>query len=719
MLNKYRIGARLIASFLAVAALSFVVGGIGMTAMRNLRQVSGNNTDKVVPGLQAMAALDAGVANLQRAGLAMLSARQASDTATFLARRAELDRIVRDEFDAPMKTYDELEQADTDAAWADTKQKLGAMRDAQREMLTLLEAGKTDEARAALAARVAPTFFAAQEALDRVTLLQAKEADRNAAAMADTYASGVREIWGVAAVAAALAIVLGVVLAGGITKPLAATIERAERLRKGCITRLQEAMTAAAKGDLTIAVEAPTATLQVAGSDELAELAASMNAMVTQLHGTIVAFTNAQATIRGVVDETSRLTVSARVGQLSARADAAHYEGSFAELLDGVNATLDAVVGPINESTQVLERVAQRDLRARMTGEYAGDFAKIKTAINTAVANLDEALSQVTLVASQVASAADQIAGGSQSLARGAGQQAASLEEVSSSLAEMASMTKQSAANAKEGRGMAEQARGSAGAGVESMQRLIDAIERIKQSSDATAKIVKTIDEIAFQTNLLALNAAVEAARAGDAGRGFAVVAEEVRSLAMRAAEAAKTTAGLIEESVKNAEAGVVANTDVTNRLGEINGHVQRLGDVMAEIAAAGDQQSQGVVQINGAVEQMNTVTQQVAASSEESAASSEELSSQAKGMREMVARFALTRAAEASPSRRTASARPAAAAPVSRPAAKASRPQPAPRTARPVDAARPAGAGALATTVAASAAALIPLDDDEALTEF
>jgi methyl-accepting chemotaxis protein len=217
------------------------------------------------------------------------------------------------------------------------------------------------------------------------------------------------------------------------------------------------------------------------------------------------------------------------------------------------------------------------------------------------------------------------------------------LEEVSSSLQEMSSMTKQNALNAREAKGVAEQARGSADKGVESMNRMSSAINQIKTSSAATAKIVKTIDEIAFQTNLLALNAAVEAARAGDAGRGFAVVAEEVRNLAMRSAEAAKNTANLIEEAVKNSENGVAINVEVLKNFQEITEKTNKVSQVMAEIAAASDQQDQGISQLNKAVEQLNQLTQQNAANAEESASAAEEMSSQSEEMRSMVAGFKLT----------------------------------------------------------------------------
>ena len=204
-------------------------------------------------------------------------------------------------------------------------------------------------------------------------------------------------------------------------------------------------------------------------------------------------------------------------------------------------------------------------------------------------------------------------------------------------------MIKQNALNAREAKGVAEHARSSADKGVESMSRMSSAINKIKTSSDSTARIVKTIDEIAFQTNLLALNAAVEAARAGDAGKGFAVVAEEVRNLAMRSAEAAKNTADLIEEAVRNSENGVNINAEVLKNFQEITERTNKVSQVMAEIAAASDQQDQGISELNKAVEHLNHVTQQNAANAEESASAAEEMSSQSKEMRSMVAGFKLT----------------------------------------------------------------------------
>ncbi len=366
--------------------------------------------------------------------------------------------------------------------------------------------------------------------------------------------------------------------------------------------------------------------------------------------------------VTAMVNDVDNLATAAVNGNLSVRANADNHQGQFRNIVKGINGTLDGIMGPINEASDVLEKLADRDLSIRMQGDYKGDHAKIKTSINTALENLDASIQQVFSGAEQVASASNQISDGSQQMAQSATEQAGNLEEISSNLQEITSMSLQNTNNAKEAKNMTDNSRESALKGVKSMKRLSVSIDKIKTSSDETSKIVKTIDEIAFQTNLLALNAAVEAARAGEAGKGFAVVAEEVRNLAIRSAEAAKTTTDLINESVSNAQEGVEHNKEVMENLQTINDQVIKIGEIMSEVSAGSEQQRGGVEQVNMAIDQMNKITQQNAANAEESASASEELSSQAEEMRSLTAKFQVSRSSAGVRTIAQSSAQPAPA---------------------------------------------------------
>jgi methyl-accepting chemotaxis protein len=250
--------------------------------------------------------------------------------------------------------------------------------------------------------------------------------------------------------------------------------------------------------------------------------------------------------------------------------------------------------------------------------------------INRVVSGLNEG-------AAQVASASDQVSSSSQSMAQGASQQATAIEESSSSLEELASMTRQNAQNADQANVLMGETAQVVDDANRAMATLTGAMEDISLASQDTAKIVKTIDEIAFQTNLLALNAAVEAARAGEAGAGFAVVADEVRNLAMRAAEAAKNTANLIASTVTRVKEGTEVVHQTAAAFSQLSQGAGKVKDLVKEIASASQEQAQGVDQINRAVSEMNQVTQGVAANAEESASASEELNAQSLQMREFV----------------------------------------------------------------------------------
>ena len=350
------------------------------------------------------------------------------------------------------------------------------------------------------------------------------------------------------------------------------------------------------------------------------------------------------------IDTLSRLTAdvcdlagSAVEGRLETRADASQYRGEYARIVSTLNDTMDAFTQPLGEALNTLERVAARDLGARMDGRYSGEFEKLQQSLNSAVGNLEEGMRQVSDASSHLTYAARQIGTGSQELANSNSTQASSLQQISATVQEITTQGRDAATLAGEVQDITDQAQTVARKGLDNMGELTSAMEKIQRSAGEISTIVNTIDEIAFQTNLLALNAAVEAASAGDAGKGFAVVAEEVRNLAIRSAEAAKDTAGMIDDAVRNAESGIRLNEAVLSDLQEIHQQVDQVGEEMVKITELSRNQEEGTQQVNLALEQINQATQQNAANSEESASSSQEMASQASQLRKLVESFELS----------------------------------------------------------------------------
>ena len=349
-----------------------------------------------------------------------------------------------------------------------------------------------------------------------------------------------------------------------------------------------------------------------------------------------------KANLKAVNDEVLMLVSAARDGNLKQRGDAAKFQYTFREMIEGFNATLDAVLIPIDEAVKVLQRLAEGDFRASMNGDYKGDSLTLKIALNETITSVSQTLAQIMAVVSEVSIGAQQVASASNELAQGAQNQAAALEEVSSSMTEIGAQAKTNAEGAEQANILVKESRHTSELGTIEMERLTNAMNAITDGSRNISKIIKVIDEIAFQTNLLALNAAVEAARAGRHGMGFAVVAEEVRNLAARSATAAKQTAELIEgsiEKVQNGNALVGKTGEVLHQIS--NGAIQ-VTQTVSEIVAASKEQAMGVAQVNVGLSQIDRVTQQNSASTESCAAAAEELSAQAHELHKLVTRFQL-----------------------------------------------------------------------------
>ncbi len=290
--------------------------------------------------------------------------------------------------------------------------------------------------------------------------------------------------------------------------------------------------------------------------------------------------------------------------------------------------------------TPVITAMRDGDLTRSVGTGFGGAYDRTAADMDSALSQLRDAISELRASSEQIDGASTEIATGADSLAQVTSEQAATLEEISASVTELASLGQATTSNVREARETTATASKSAATGVDNVDRLIVAMDGTRDAARETAKIVRTIDEIAFQTNLLALNASVEAARAGDAGRGFAVVADEVRALAMRCAEAARTTAQLIEQAVQRVEGGVAISQEVGVQLKDVAHRIGSVHVVMEQIGQAAESQQQGVAQIREAITQLNASVQHAAANAEESASAAQELTAQARAQRAQSERF-------------------------------------------------------------------------------
>nr|WP_190274933.1 methyl-accepting chemotaxis protein [Methylotenera versatilis] len=392
--------------------------------------------------------------------------------------------------------------------------------------------------------------------------------------------------------------------------------------------------------------------------------------------------------VNALVSDTAMLADAADQGILSTRADTTKHQGDFRKIVEGVNNTLDSVIGPLNVAANCVDSISRGDIPAKINEHYKGDFNNLKDNLNHCIDAVNRLVEDANMLAQAAAdgrvsvradaslhqgdfrkvvegvnatletivapiaavkeaietitTAANEIATGNNDLSQRTEQQASSLEETASSMEELASTVKQNAENAKQANQLAAAASGVAVKGGEVVGQVVNTMSAINSSAKKIEDIISVIDGIAFQTNILALNAAVEAARAGEQGRGFAVVAGEVRNLAQRSATAAKEIKELIADSVSKTAEGTTQVEQAGKTMAEIVSSVQRVTDIMGEISAASSEQSAGIDQVNNAITSMDEVTQQNAALVEQAAAAAESLVEQAIQLSDVVSVFKL-----------------------------------------------------------------------------
>lgn len=469
-----------------------------------------------------------------------------------------------------------------------------------------------------------------------------------------------------------LAVLLGILIANMISKPINKLKEIAEKLSLGNIKVSVDIDTQDEIGRLADAFRMMINNIkeQVLVADKISE--GELNVKITPKSDDDVlnyALIKMVTNLKTLIEELDILSDAAVNGHLDKRGDAYKFKGAYKEIIEGINSTLDAIIGPLNVAAEYIDRISKGDIPPKITEHYNGDFNEIKNNLNQLidamnyvtkiteeiangnlnikvearskydlllisidkmVGSLNEVFAQLLEVAHDVTEGSQVLSKKSEEIANGSNKQAAAAEEASASMEQMSSNIKNNAHNAIEtekiANNVAEKAKESGKA----------VIETVRAMKDIASKI-SIIEEIARQTNLLALNAAIEAARAGEHGKGFAVVASEVRKLAERSQTAAGEINQLSNTSVKIAESA-------GGMLSELVPQIEKTAELVQEITAASNEQAQGAEQINKAMQQLDQVIQKNAATSEELATTSYELMEQAKILNSNISYFKIAK---------------------------------------------------------------------------
>ena len=388
---------------------------------------------------------------------------------------------------------------------------------------------------------------------------------------------------------------------------------------------------------------------------QIADLVVILMIIVASAASVVLALVMSNS-IRKPVEEMRQVAARMCKGDMSTEITY-HSGDELGEMADNMREMTVMVKNIIQDVDYVMNEFAKGNftVTSRHREAYIGDYAGILKAMREMKTSMSETLLQIEIASDQVNAGGEQVSNGAQALAQGATEQASSVEELAATIQDVSHQVESTAEHARVAKRENDQSHQQINVCSSDMDALMQAMGKIESRSNEISKVIKTIEDIAFQTNILALNAAVEAARAGSAGKGFAVVADEVRNLASKSAEASKSTATLIADTVSAVKEGIDLSQETNTALQAVVESSQKVLEAVDLISSATEEQTLSISQISVAVDQISSVVQTNSATSEESAAASEELSSQANVLKELISRFKLGHGSYTSPAPRAA----------------------------------------------------------------
>ncbi len=625
-INDVRIGPKLLGAFLVMLVFAAVIGGVAVVQLARVARDADLIATEALASVYRVSSIGTNAAQSRAAALEILTQLQLNYAGGAKASLRVL-ASVESEMHKNVSAYEPLiRTSEQRTLWQDASARWSDYKREQDRAIAVAQDGLAGDAQKILIGLAKEKFDAFTIAVHHLMDFSNSDAEQARLSANVAAVNGRHIVFVFLAIATVLGCAVAVLMTRAITVPLQATVTLLQHIGAG---RLDN-------------------PIDTERRDEVGELLAGL----AKTQGQLLERANEErrraqedrqraAADRQALEEVQQMVAAVVDGQLDRRIATVGKSGFAQQLAESLNRLIDNVAGVVSGVAHLVASANGGDLTQRLAIEgRTGLEREIAGGVNNLIGEMAAIVVKVKDAAEQVARSAGEISQGSTSLSERTTDQAASLQETAASMEEMTGTVRQNAQNAHQANQLAIDARQRAESGNKVVASAIEAMAAINTASRRIADIIGVIDEIAFQTNLLVLNAAVEAARAGEQGRGFAVVANEVRTLASRSAGAAKEIKSLIQDSVTRVAAGerVVADSGATFE--QVVLAVKKVGDIIAEIAAASAEQAAGIDQVGSAVSKMDRLTQENASLVEDAEASSQVLASHASSLNQMMSRY-------------------------------------------------------------------------------